>query len=68
MTSTPAVTLTDIHYVLCSENFDDIVLVNPVDIDCCSLDKGYKVPTRMEIRNAYFKKSNKLVKPSHVND
>ena len=63
-TSIQPVTCTDIHYVLCSENFDDIVLINLLDIDFCSLDTGYKVPTRSEICNAYFKATKRICKTS----
>ena len=63
-TSSKPSTCKDIHYVLCSENFDDIVLINPIDIDYCSLTMGYKVPTKSEVRNAYFKATKRICKTS----
>ena len=46
-----------INYVLCSIHFDDVVIVNPTDIDHCSIEEGYTVPSRKEICNAYFKQT-----------
>ena len=63
-TSSKPSTCKGIHYVLCSENFDDIVLINPIDIDYCSLTTGYKVPTKSEVRNAYFKATKRIHKTS----
>ena len=64
MTFSKPSTCKDIHYVLCSENFDDIVLINPIDIDYCSLTMGYKVPTKSEVHNAYFKANKRSRKNS----
>ena len=44
-----------INYVLCSPNFEDIVIIHPIDIDTCKINKGYIIPTRNEVQNAYFK-------------
>ena len=44
-----------INYVLCSSNFEDIVIIHPINIDTCEINKNYILPTRNEIRNAYFK-------------
>ena len=44
-----------INYVLCSPNFEDIVIIHPIDIDTCEIDKNYMTPTKNEICNAYFK-------------
>ena len=63
-TSSKLITCKDIHYILCSENFDDIVLINPLDIDFCSLATGYKVPTKSEVCNAYFKATRRICKTS----
>ena len=63
-TSSKPSTCKDIHYILCSENFDDIVLINPIDIDYCSLTTGYKVPTKSKVCNAYFKATKRICKTS----
>ena len=47
-----------INYVLCSSNFEDIVIIHPIDIDECDINVNndhYTSPTKNEIRNAYFK-------------
>ena len=47
-----------INYVLCSSNFEDIVIIHPIDIDKCDINvnnENYTSPTKNEIRNAYFK-------------
>ena len=46
---------TTINYVLCSPNFEDIVVIHPIDIDMCKIEECYTEPTRNEVRNAYFK-------------
>ena len=52
-----------INYVLCSPNFEDIVIIHPIDIDTCEIDNNYMTPTKNEIRNAYFKQlKHKLTK------
>ena len=64
---------TTINYVLCSSNFEDIVIIHPIDIDKCDINvynENYRMPTKNEIRNAYFKQlkrnSTKKVKRSRV--
>ena len=47
-----------INYVLCSSYFEDVVLIHPIDIDKCDINvnnENYTLPTKKEIRNAYFK-------------
>ena len=47
-----------INYVLCSSNFEDIVIIHPIDIGECDTNvdsDNYTSPTKNEIRNAYFK-------------
>ena len=46
---------TTINYVLCSPHFEDVVIINPIDIDDCDINVGYTVPSRNEIHNSYFK-------------
>ena len=62
-----------INYVLCSSNFEDIVIIHPIDIDKCDINvynENYTTPTKNEICNAYFKQlqrnSTKQVKRSRV--
>ena len=43
---------TTIYYVLCSSNFEDIVLIHPIDIDKCDINvnnENYMSPTKNEI-------------------
>ena len=47
-----------IYCVLCSSNFDDIVIIHPINIDKCDItvnNENYTLPTKNEIHNAYFK-------------
>ena len=47
-----------INYVLCSSNFEDIVIIHPINIDECDTNvnnDNYTSPTKNEICNAYFK-------------
>ena len=47
-----------INYVLCSSNFEDIIIIHPIDIDESDTNvnnDNYTLPTKNEIRNAYFK-------------
>ena len=47
-----------INYVPCSSNFEDIVIIHPIDIDKCDINvnnENYTSPTKNEIHNAYFK-------------
>ena len=44
-----------INYVLCSSNFEDIIIIHPIDIDKCNINENYTTPTKNETRNAYFK-------------
>ena len=47
-----------INYVLCSSNFEDIIIIHPIDIDECDTNvdsDNYTSPTKNEICNAYFK-------------
>ena len=47
-----------INYVLCSSNFEDIIVIHPIDIDECDINvnnSNYTSPTKNEICNAYFK-------------
>ena len=47
-----------INYVLCSSNFEDIVIIHPIDIDECDINvknDNYTSPTKNEIHIAYFK-------------
>ena len=49
---------TTINYVLCSSNFEDIVIIHPIDIDKCDIkvyNEKYMMPTKNEIHNTYFK-------------
>ena len=46
---------TIMNYVLCSSNFEDIVIIHPIGIDKCDINENYMTPTKNEIRNAYFK-------------
>ena len=43
-----------INYVLCSSNFEDIIIIHPIDIDECDTNvnnDNYTLPTRNEICN-----------------
>ena len=54
-----------INYVLCSPHFDDIVMINPIDIDNCNINdinSNYTVPSKNEICNAYFKQLKHISK------
>ena len=56
---------TTINYVLCSTHFDDIVIINPIDIDNCDtndINGNYTVPSKNEICNAYFKQLKHISK------
>ena len=44
-----------INYALCFAHFDDVVLINPINIDSCNIEDNYIAPSKCEIRNAYFK-------------
>ena len=60
-----------INYVLCSSNFEDIIVIHPIDIDECDINVNngnYTSPTKNEIRNAYFKqfKQNSKSKMSKI--
>ena len=62
---------TTINYVLCSSNFEDIVIIHPLNIDECHINinnENYTSPTKNEIRNAYFKqlKRNSKSKMSKI--
>ena len=49
---------TTINYVLCSSNFEDIVVIHPINIDECDINvnnSNNTLPNKNEIRNAYFK-------------
>ena len=46
---------TTINYVLCSPHFEDVAIINPINIDDCDINVGYTVPSRNKIRNSYFK-------------
>ena len=48
-------TTTHLQYVLCSSHFNDIVIIHPPNIDSCSLNENYQVPSFKEVRNLYFK-------------
>ena len=46
-----------IHYVLCSSDFTDVVVIHPIDIDESEINvntSNYTLPTKNEIRNAYL--------------
>ena len=49
-----------IHYLLCSPNFQDIVIIHPADIDSCTITSNYKIPSLNEIRNSYFRYHRQL--------
>ena len=51
-----------IHYILCSNNFDDVVVIHLENINKCIINNDYVVPSKKEIRNAYFKHSKKSLK------
>ena len=60
-----------INYVLCSSNFEDIVIIHPINIDKYDINvnnENYTSPTKNEIRNAYFKqlKRNSKSKMSKI--
>ena len=60
-----------INYILCSSNFEDIVIIHPIDIDECDINvnnDNYTSPTKNEICNAYFKqlKQNSKSKMSKI--
>ena len=57
-----------INYVLCSPNFEDIVIKHPNNIDTCEIEKNYMTPTKNEVHNAYFKqRKRKLTKQMKKN-
>ena len=39
----------ELHYVLCSPCFDDIVVISPPNIDSCNLTENYHVPQYNQI-------------------
>ena len=49
----------ELHYVLCSTCFDDVVVISPPNIDHCDLKDNYQIPQRNQIRNMYFKVTRK---------
>ena len=59
-----------INYVLCSSNFEDIIVIHPIDIDECDINvnnSNYISPTKNEIHNAYFKQLKQSSKSKNVN-
>ena len=60
-----------INYVPHSSNFEDIVVIHPIDIDECDINvnnSNYTSPTKNKIRNTYFKqlKGNSKSKMSKI--
>ena len=49
-----------INYVLCSSNFQDLVVIHPPDINNCAITSNYKMPSLSQVRNSYFKYHRQL--------
>ena len=49
-----------INYVLCSSNFQDLVVIHPPDINNCAITSNYKMPSLNQVRNSYFKYHRQL--------